>query len=105
MTNSTMFYPATEDVKVIAAHLRKLIKNVPGAVYSVTINRQWAKLKEGAKEVIYVEGMVKLWGDDYTPERQTKSELQMKGLIKDIAEEYQLEIVDGLYRWILVQNH
>ena len=102
---TTTFYPATEDVKVIAKHLRGLIKNVPGAVYSVSINRQWAKLKEGAKEVIYIEGMVKLWGDDYTPEKQKRSELQLQGIIKDIAEEYQLEIVEGLMRWILVQNH
>lgn len=79
-----IFYPATEDIAVIAKHLRKLVGNIPGAVFSVRIDR--------SRGLIRVEGAIKFWGDDYTAEKQRKSELLLTGVLKDIAEEYQLEL-------------
>lgn len=104
---TTTFYPATEDIKVISKHLRGLINAIPGATFSVRINRQWAKVKENPHSVIYISGMIKFWGDDYTDKKQEQSNLRLIGTLKDIAEEYQLEITEGMYgmSYMLIQRH
>lgn len=83
-TQENIFYPATEDLAVIAKHLRKLIGNIPGAVFSVRIDR--------ARKLIRVEGAIKFWGEEYSTVNQARSELLLGGVLKDVAEEYQLEI-------------
>ena len=93
------------DVKNIAKEIRGLIKDVPGATFSVTINRQWANVKVAPHNVIYVSGMVKFWGADYNPDKQQQSELKLRGILKDVAEEHQLEITEGMYAmsYMLIQ--
>jgi hypothetical protein len=96
-----------EDVASIAREVRGLVKCVPGAVFSVRINRQWARVKEDPKSIIYVNGMVKLWGDDYTPERERQSQLMLHGMMKDVAEEYNLELLENMLigSYTFIQKH
>lgn len=105
-TEETMLQ-TEEDVVVIAKHLRDLIKKVPGATFSVRVNRQWANAKKDPHSIIYISGMIKLWGDDYSDKAQEKSNLMLIGMLKDIAEEYQLDITEGMYcmSYMLIQRH
>lgn len=102
-----IFYSSTEDIAVIAKHLRKLIGNIPGAVFSVRINRQWQNDGNEPRSIIYVEGAIKFWGDDYSDKKQEQSNLMLQGILKDIAEEYQLELNEYHYasRYHLIQHH
>jgi hypothetical protein len=96
-----------EDVAVIAKEIRGLLKSVPGAVFSVRINRQWARVKEDPKSIIYVSGAIKFWGDDYTPKKQEQSTLKMLGMMKDVAEEYGLELLENRFisSYTFIQQH
>jgi hypothetical protein len=85
------------DVREIAKNIRGMIKNVPGATFSVTINRQWANTKIAPHNVIYVQGMVKFWGEDYSDKKQEQSNLMLQGILKDVAEEHQLNLIEGMY--------
>jgi hypothetical protein len=95
------------DVAIIAKNIRTLIKSIPGATFSVTINRQWSKVKSQPHSVIYVQGMVKFWADSYSDKKQEQSNLMLLGMLKDVAEEHQLEIVEGMYAasYMLIQYH
>lgn len=98
---------AQEDVAKIAKRIRRGISLIPGCTFSVKINRQWAKSKDKPHSVIYVNGMVKFWGDDYTPEKQRKAELLLHGILKDVAEAHQLELTEGMkyMSYMLIQHH
>lgn len=95
------------DMTEIAKEVRTMLKNIPGAVFSVRVNRAWAKRKEDAKTIIHVQGAIKLWGDDYSDEKQERSNLLLQGMMKDIAEEHQLELHEFMYcaRYNLVRHH
>lgn len=104
-----VIFNTQEDIAVIAKHVRSLISNIPGAVFSVRINRQWAnaKVANEPRSIIYVEGAIKFWEYEATDEAYRKSELLLQGILKDIAEEYQLELNEYLkhMRYHLVQHH
>jgi hypothetical protein len=96
-----------EDIADIAKVVRSLIKKVPGATFGVRINRQWDSVKNDPHSVIYISGMIKFWGDDYSDKKQEQSNLMLTGMLKDVAEEYQLEITEGMYcmSYMLIQRH
>lgn len=96
-----------EDIADIAKVVRSLIKKVPGATFGVRINRQWDSVKNDPHSVIYISGMIKFWGDDYSDKKQEQSNLMLTGMLKDVAEEYQLEITEGMYcmNYMLIQRH
>jgi hypothetical protein len=106
MTGTT-FHPATEDIAVIAKHVRGLVKLVPGATFSVRINRQWANVKNEPKSLLYVQGGIKIWNDPEASAKEKSSRMMLLGMLKDIAEEYQLELVENTMfdRYHLVQMH
>jgi hypothetical protein len=99
--------PEVMDIAAIAKELRAMIKRIPGATFSVTINRQWSKAKERPHSVIYVSGMVKFWADDYSDKKQEQSNLLLVGMLKDVAEEHQLDLTEGIYAcsYMLIQYH
>jgi hypothetical protein len=51
--------------------------------------------------------MVKFWADSYSDKKQEQSNLMLLGMLKDVAEEHQLEIVEGMYAasYMLIQYH
>jgi hypothetical protein len=73
------------DVAEIAKDIRARIKqSVPDGIFSVRINRQWAKVKDNPHSVIWVQG-------GYSIGKNTReNKLLMTGLMKDIEEEYNL---------------
>jgi len=95
------------DVKDIAKDIRARIKTIPGAVFSVSINRQWAKAKNDPQSIIYISGMVKLWGVHYNDPKEAESKMLLKYYIQDVADAYELELIEGMEysRYTLVQKH
>jgi len=95
------------DVKDIAKDIRARIKQIPGAVYSVTINRQWARNKKDPESIIYISGMVKMWGVHDADPKEAESKELLKSYIQDVADAYELQLIEGMpySRFTLVQKH
>lgn len=94
----------TNNVTAIAREVRQMLEEVPGAVYTVRVNKQWSTRKEEPINAIYVQGMVKLWGDDYSRDAEHKSVIMIQRIMEDVALEHDLAIIPGRFDYTLVQH-